>query len=155
MTIEGTDYPVVEQPDKSHAFKLAALEHCREEYHRDVYIDGLTGAPDCQRADLLAGPKTEIADPATLSADGTITIAPEHRASFVVRQLLSEMLKPVHADKILEETIALETTDLYYRPIWSFEFSWAAKDKRALLDVDPVTGETRPGTAGPARAASS
>ena len=96
-------------------------------------------------ATVLAGPREEINDPATLGVDDTIVVPPEQRASFVVRQLLSEMLKPVQADRVIEESLTLETIDLCYRPIWAFEFHWQSKDKRGVVEIDAVTGTIRQG----------
>src|SRR5262249_32752928 len=59
--------------------------------------------------------------------------------------LLAEMLRPVQADTILEESLTLETTDLVYRPVWAFEFLWKPKDKRGVVEIDPVTGAIRTG----------
>ena len=41
------------------------------------------------------------------------------------------------------EVLVLEATDLYYRPIWAFEFHWQPKDRRGVLEVDAVTGQVR------------
>jgi hypothetical protein len=94
---------------------------------------------------VLAAPHREVADPATLSSDDTVVVPPEQRASFVVRQLLAEMMKPVQADTILEESLTLDTTDLVYRPIWAFEFHWRPKEKRGVVEIDAVTGAVRAG----------
>ena len=83
-----------------------------------------------------------MADPATLSADETLVIAPEQRASAVVRALLAKLMKPLQADTVLEESLAVEVLELYYRPIWAFEFHLPAKDKRGVVEVDALTGET-------------
>lgn len=83
----------------------------------------------------------------TLTANETVVLPLEHRASFVIRQLLSEMLKPVQADRVDEESIALERTDLYYRPIWAFEFHWTTKDRRGVLELDAITGQLKAGEA--------
>ena len=37
----------------------------------------------------------------------------------------------------------LQTTDLYYRPVWAFEFAW--KDKHGVIEVDSISGETKSG----------
>ena len=86
-----------------------------------------------------------MADPTSLAADETIVMPPEHRASYVIRQLLSDMLKPVQADTVSEEALTLEKTDLYYRPLWAFEFHWKTKDKRGIVELDAVTGQMRQG----------
>jgi len=72
---------------------------------------------------------------------------PENRASYVVRALMGELIKPVQADKVLEEEVVLETTDLFYRPVWAFEFTWNGKGKNAIVEIDSVTGQTRAGKA--------
>ena len=148
VTVVGDDYQLDQVPGTARAFHLAVLEHCREELHKEVFVDGLNGQPLAEAQVLLNAPRSELADPQGLSENDTIALAPEHRASYVVRQLLSEMMKPVQADQVLEETITLEATDLYYRPIWSFEFAWTTKDNRkGTLEVDSITGQVRQGRA--------
>jgi hypothetical protein len=145
VTIEGTTYPVAAVGQAARTFRLATVEHCREEIAHELDTDARTGAKVSDAAAILAGPRIEIADPATLAVDDTIVVPPEQRASFVVRQLLAEMLKPVQADRIIEESLTLETIDLCYRPIWAFEFAWQSKDKRGVVEIDGVTGAIRQG----------
>jgi hypothetical protein len=145
VTVLGTTYPVAESGPAARTFTLAATEHCREEIAHTLDADARTGAKVGDAVAVLAGSRDEISDPATLAADDSIVVPPEHRASFVVRQLLSEMLKPVQADRILEESLTLETIDLCYRPIWAFEFHWQSKDKRGVVEIDGVTGAIRQG----------
>jgi hypothetical protein len=144
ITIEGKTYPVSAGPG-TRTFKMAALEHCREELAHVLDVDARSGARVADAAVILAGPRDEISDPATLGADETIVVAPEQRASYVVRQLLGEMLKPVQADRILEESLTLETIDLCYRPIRAYEFHWRPKDKRGVVEIDAATGIYRQG----------
>jgi hypothetical protein len=145
VTIEGKTYPVGEPGPGARTFTMTALEHCREELAHVLDVDARTGARVGDAVAILSGPRDEISDPATLGADGTIVIAPEQRASFVVRQLLAEMLKPVQADRILEESLTLETIDLCYRPIRAFEFTWKPKNKNGVVEIDAVTGAVRQG----------
>jgi hypothetical protein len=145
VTIDGITYPVAESGKTARSFTIPTVEHCREEIAHVLDADARSGAKVADAATVLAGPRDEISDPATLTADETIVVPPEHRASFVVRQLLAEMLKPVQADRIIEESLTLETIDLCYRPIWAFEFHWRSKDKRGVVEIDAVTGVIRPG----------
>ena len=146
VTILGTTYPVAETGSSARTFTVPALEHCREEHVHERHTDGVTGAAVPGADALLAGAKHEVTDPATLLSDGTAVVAPEQRASYVVRTALHEMMKPIQADRLLEESIVLENTDLYYRPIWTFEFDWASKGKRGAIEIDGITGETRAGS---------
>lgn len=145
VTVLGTTFPVAESGQAARTFTLPTIEHCREEIAHELDADARTGAKVNDAAAVLAGPRDEISDPATLAADETIVVPPEHRASFVVRQLLAEMLKPVQADRVIEESLTLETIDLCYRPIWAFEFHWQSKDKRGVVEIDAVTGAVRQG----------
>ena len=124
-------------------FRFEVREHCREDLVDELFVDALTGQPSADAASIRGGPADEVQDPAGLATDGTIVLAPEHRASYVVRQLLGRMLKPVHADAVLEEVLTLDASDLYYRPIWAFEFHWAPKDKSGVLEIDALTGQVR------------
>lgn len=146
VTIHGQSYPaVVASSGSTGRFTVPVLEHCREELAHTLDSDARSGARVGDAAAVLSGPRDEIADPATLSSDDTIVVAPEQRASFVVRQLLAEMMKPVQADRIIEESLNLETIDLCYRPVWAFEFHWRPKDKKGVVEIDAVTGAVRQG----------
>lgn len=147
VTINGTKYDGQQGTTGQLAFRVPMLEHCRSEFSAESFTDGLTGAPVQDAAALMSGPRSEVADPQTLSADGTIAVPPEHRASYVVRQLMTEIMKPVQADQMLEESVALEATDLLYRPIWAFEFAWQGKGKQGIVEIDSVTGQSRQGKA--------
>ena len=145
VTILGTTYPVAETGSTARTFTVPALEHCREDLVNESHTDGVTGDVVPGADALLTGAKHEVSDPSTLLADGTAVVAPEQRASYVVRKALQEMMKPIQADRLLEESIVLENTDLYYRPIWSFEFDWASKGKHGVVEIDGITGEIRQG----------
>ncbi len=145
VTIEGTRYELDQAIGTERGFRMTALEHCRDEFRNEVFTDGLTGVAVADGPALIAGVRREIEDPVTLSADGTAVLPPEHRSSFVVRTSLAEVMKPVHADRILEESVDLETSDLYYRPVMAFEFVWQGKDKTGVIEFDLVTGQMRQG----------
>ena len=137
VTLHDTRYEV-----GNRSFTISAVEHCRDEERQQIFVDGQLG----EKIDLSAlinNPKTEIADLAAFTGGGAIVVPPEIRASFVVRQALQPMLKPLQADAVYEETVTIETIDLYYRPIYAFEFRWKSKDKVAVAEFDGVTGEMR------------
>jgi len=145
VTVLGTTYPVADGGPAARTFTVPALEHCREEFVHESHADGGTGARVPDAAAVMGATKREITDPTTLAVEGTVVVPPQHRASFIVRQLLAEMLKPIQSDRMIEESLVLENTDLYYRPIWAFEFHWKPKDKRGVVEIDAITGEVRQG----------
>ena len=62
-----------------------------------------------------------------------------------MRQVLTEVIKPVRAQVIQEERVNVETLDVNFRPVYAFEYFWAAKNKRAVIEFDGLTGEIRTG----------
>ena len=72
-----------------------------------------------------------------------MVLPPEQRASFVIRTVIGELMKPVQADTLMEETLLLENADLYYRPVYAFEYKWQPRDKSAVVEIDGATGQMR------------
>ncbi|MEO7118619.1 MAG: hypothetical protein ABIZ34_06575 [Candidatus Limnocylindrales bacterium] len=143
VAIHGKSYDVSSTGGPNRSFNLPVQEMCREEFSREAYLDGVTGAVVAEAQQLVSGPSLVVDDPETLGADGTTVVGPEQRSSFVVRKLISEMMKPVQADTVEEESIVLEATDLYYRPVYAFEFHWTTRDKKGVLEIDGITGQMR------------
>ncbi len=143
VTVHGQDYTV----NAARSFSLATVEHCRDEFSAELFADGVSGAPVAGAAAIIGGPRQEVSDLAALGENETIVIPPEQRASYVVRQLLATMMKPVQADSVTEESMTIENVDLYYHPWWAFEFHWKTKDKTGVVELDAVTGQMRQGEA--------
>jgi hypothetical protein len=75
-----------------------------------------------------------------------LVIPPQVRATAVVRQVMAEVVKPVQQAQIIhEERVDVETIDLNFRPVYAFEYEWAAKNKKAVVEFDALTGEMNTG----------
>jgi hypothetical protein len=146
VTVRGELYPVKAAAGRSE-FVLPTIEHCRDEFREELYVDGVSGAPVTGATTILSGAREEVTDLGKAAENNTIVVPPTQHASSLVRQLLASMLKPVQADTITEESMTLEHIDLYYRPWWAFEFLWRPKDKRGVVEIDAITGQIRPGQA--------
>lgn len=146
VTVHGELHPVTAAAGRG-AFVLPTTEHCRDEFHEEIYVDGVSGTPVTDATTILGGPRQEVTDLGKAAENNTIVVPPTQHASSLVRQLLASMLKPVQADTIIEESMTLEHIDLYYRPWWAFEFHWQPKDKRGVVEIDAVTGQMRQGQA--------
>ena len=138
VTVHGEDHPTA-----AGSFTISTVEHNREDYRQALFLDGVTGAAVAEAPNLVTSTRHEVTDLEALAAEADIVRPPEQRASFVVRQLLTGMLKPLQADVVHEESITFENIDLYFRPWWAFEFHWKVKDKKGVVELDPVTGEMR------------
>lgn len=138
VTVHGEDHPVA-----GGSFTVSTVEHSREEYRQALFLDGVSGTAVADAPSLISSTRHEVTDLEVLASEADIVVPPEQRASFVVRQLLTGMLKPLQADVVHEESITFEQIDLYYRPWWAFEFHWKVKDKKGVVELDAVTGELR------------
>jgi hypothetical protein len=128
------------------AFTLLVLEHCRDEFVDELYADGVAGTTLADGPALTTGPRTEIDDLASLAANDTVVVPPEHRASSVVRQLLARMLRPLQADSVTEEALHIDHVELFYRPVWAFEFRWTTKDRQGVVEIDGLSGQSSQAT---------
>jgi hypothetical protein len=146
VTFLGSDFEAHPSGKGPATFAFEVLEHCAEDIRDELYVDGVTGSTLNNGAGLTSGTRTEVADPTTLGADETLVVAPEQRASAIVRQLLAKVMRPLQADTVLEESLAVERLDLYYRPVWAFEYHVPAKGKKGVVEVDALTGDTRTAT---------
>ena len=137
--------------DKNHkvakqdnTFEIEGVEHCKENYREEVMVDAQTDQP-AEFTQYLKYPVKIIASTDELTADGTMVVNLQTKASFLVRKILNGLVKPIKADQILDEKIAIEELSLYFLPIYTFEYHWQPKDKRVLVEFDGVTGEIRKG----------
>jgi len=120
---------------------LQGVEHCLLEERNEIFLDALSSeVQDLRR--YLAFDRMEADNGGALPPDLAL-VPPEVRAAVVIRQVLGDVLHPPSADRILEEEVVVDYLDLYYRPVYAFEYVWQAKDKRTTVEVDGLTGEFR------------
>jgi len=145
VTVIGQDFPTVPQPKGGPAFTFTGIEHCLQELQTRQTFDGITGS----KVDLLkyvSSAKTEIADISTFAPEGVLVVPPQVKANAVVRQVTAEVVQPVeNVQTIHEERVDIQTIDLNFRPIYAFEYEWTTKNKKVVIEFDPLTGEMRTG----------
>jgi hypothetical protein len=123
---------------------LNAIEHCVDEKRVTRYFDGLSGQPtDFSRYQSFA--KTEVTDLATFAPSGMLVVPPQMRATAIVRQVLGEVIQPVKAQIIHEERVDIDAIELNFRPVYAFEYEWASKGKRVIVEFDALLGDFRSG----------
>jgi hypothetical protein len=140
VTVYGNEHPVTGERGK--AFQMDAVEHCVEEFRRELILEAMRG----QEADLgkyLNYPQRTAPDMAALEQNDTLVVLPEVRGSFVVRKLVALLMKTFQADQIHEEKIDVEQVTLFYRPVYAIEYVWKSKQKKQAMEFDALTGEFR------------
>lgn len=132
-------------PKSNPSFTLNGVEHCVEENRITRSFDGLSG----QKADMSryqSFTKTEITDLEHFAPDGMLAIPPQMRATAIIRQVLGEVIQPVTKAQIIhEERVDIESLELNFRPVYAFEYEWASKGKRVVVEFDALLGDARSG----------
>lgn len=140
VTLQETDYEI----SNGH-FHVSVLEHCAEEGRSEVIVDGISGKEDLTLKKYLTLSPTEVTGE-LITKPGTIVVPPQARVSALMRQTLAKMIKGIEADTILEESVKVPCIDLYYHPVYAFQYRWVSKGKEGILEVDGVTGDITSGT---------
>ena len=128
-------------------FHLRVMEHCSQEEKKEVFVNGVSGKNEPELATYLARSSllvTEGLDKQT--AKGSIVVPPQARVSAIMRETLSQMITGIQADTIIEEAVEVSCVDLYYHPVYAFQYRWISKNKEGILEVDGITGEVTSGT---------
>lgn len=125
---------------------MSVMEHCIQEEHDEVFVDGVTGKNKPELSHYLSlSPKEVSGDLTKFTPKGSILVPPQSRVSAIMRDALSKMIKGIQADTILEEHVEVTCVDLYYHPIFAFQYKWKSKNKDAIVEVDALTGAVSTG----------
>jgi len=143
VTALGQDLPVTYSPKGGAGFELQGVEHCLEEKRHQFTFDGSGAQLDLSKYQPFA--KTEITELDKFAPEGVIVVPPPAKATTVVRSVMANVIKPVKADIIHEERLDVEVLDINFRPIYAFEYNWAAKNKQVVIEFDALTGEIQGG----------
>lgn len=142
VTVEGTEYEVINGKVNVHA-----VDHCVQEQHEEVFVNGITGEKDVHLEKYLSfsSSTTTKEELERLSLEKNIIVPPEARVSAIVREVMANGVKVIQADEIFEETIDLKQVDLYYHPVFAFQYRWISKNKESIVEVDGLTGKVTVG----------
>ena len=124
---------------------LSGIEHCVDERRITRYFDALTGqSMDLSRYQSFA--KTEVTDLSNFAPGGMLVVPPQMKATAIIRQVLGEAIQPVSKAQIIhEERVDIEMIELNFRPVYAFEYEWANKGKRVIVEFDALLGDIRSG----------
>lgn len=143
VTALGQDLQVTSSPKGGASFTLNAVDHCIEEYRGSYTFDGAGTKADMSKYQSYT--KVEISDLGQFAPADVLVVPPKANATTVMRAVLADVIKPVQAQVIHEERVNVEALDLYFRPVYAFEYEWTTKGKRAVMEFDALTGDARSG----------
>jgi len=139
-TILGQNFKIL--PNEKQ-FELEAVERCLESYREEVIVNAQNGEPG-EFSKYISYLSQQIDTTDAITKDGTPIVALEAKPAFLVRKVVNALIKPIQADKILDEQIGISELALYFIPVYTFELKWKPKDKSVTISFDGVTGELRP-----------
>jgi hypothetical protein len=140
VSVYGNDLHV--GADKKRTFTLPSLDHCTEEFKKELMVDSVRGA-EVDFGRYLKFGRNPVAGLSVLEEGGCLVVPPEVRGSFVVRKLAQLLMKTFQADAIHEERIDVEQIILFYRPVFATEYLWKAKQKTQVLELDALLGDVK------------
>jgi hypothetical protein len=141
ITFQDVEFPV----SQNH-IHMSVLEHCKQEEHDEVFVDGITGKVKSELEKYLSlSPKVISGELQKEVEAPVIFVPPQSRVSAIMRDALAKMIKGIQADKILEEHVEVPCVDLYYHPIFAFQYRWKSKNKEGIIEVDGLTQSVRAG----------
>ncbi len=141
VTMHNSDYN-----ETNGHIHVPVLEHCTQEEHNEVYIDGVSGKNQSNLAKYISMSSVVVKDTLEkLVSKDSILVPPQTRVSAIMRDALAKMIKGIQADKIIEEEVEVACVDLYYRPVYAFQYRWISKDKETIIEVDGLSGEVSSG----------
>lgn len=127
-------------------FHIPVMEHCTQEEREEVLVEGATGKVKPELKKYLTNPVKQMSDDLKNSVPkDSIFVPPQTRISAIMRDALAKMIKGIQADKIVEEKVEIECSDLYWRPVYAFKIRWKSKNKEAIVEVDAITEEVTAG----------
>lgn len=123
-------------------FTVEGDEHCFEKYTQDISVRAWEKGKDKEALKPYAGAKSRaVARVGALDKKDTDIVPVEIRASFLVSEMLKELLKAVQADKIIKEIIEIKKLTLYFRPVHVFNYTHAESGKTKTICVDAIIGD--------------
>ena len=142
VTYESTKFEVT----NGH-FHFPVVEHCIQEESDEVFVEGVGGKENKTLKDYLSlSPMVVKGTVEKIVGKEAIIVPPQSRVSAIMRDSLSKMIKGIQADTIHEEHVEVLCVDLYYHPVYAFQYSWKSKGKDAIVEVDGLTGAVTTGS---------
>ena len=112
-------------------------DHCFESYNKHIVKNALGGS-DKKLDSYRKAPAHKLKSIKELENDDTVVLQPTVKATYLIRDLIKDLIHPFEADKIIEEKVVIKAISLFFRPIHVFELSQGSKS--ATLEVNGITG---------------
>jgi len=134
VTINGASFDV---DPESPVLSVEGQDHCYESFSKHLVKNALGGS-DKKLDTYRKAPAHKLKSLKDLHKKDVVVIEPTIKASYLIRDLIKDLIRPFDADKVLQEKVIINTISLFFRPIHVFELTRGPKS--ATLEVDGITG---------------
>ena len=124
--------------------EIQGEDHCIEKHKKHIE-QSATEEEIKDLKDYLKYETSSITSLNSLNKKDSKVFSPTIRASYIVRNILKEIIKPFHADIIIQEKIEIKELTLYLIPSYAFEFLNKKNEKRRVLEINAVTSKITKG----------
>jgi len=121
---------------------ISGKEHCFERYDHEILVSACThGKSNGALKPYMEAKSKPVSGISALTKSDTNFIPVDTRASFLVTEMIKQLLKPIQADRVIREKVAIKKLTLYFRPTHVFNYRDKTTGKMRTVEVDAVTGE--------------
>jgi len=138
LTIDNNDYAVVESNPRK--VTVSGIEHCTTSGSKDIIFDAEHGQEQDWKKYIGYQKETVVDDSSFIDKDG-IFLPPKISSNALVHNVFLSLPRPIKADKIHEGMLNIKKLDLYFRPVYVFEYRWERRNKTAVAALDGITGK--------------
>jgi len=124
--------------------RVSGEDHCVEKFEKSFLVDASDGKEKGLNK-YMDFETYQIKETEELM-NNAVVVPAQIRSSFLIRDLIKDLLKPIQADKVLQEYVEIKKLCLYFRPIHAFELTQTSKNTTRVLEVDALTGEITRGS---------
>ncbi|MFO8016079.1 MAG: hypothetical protein R6U32_03170 [Candidatus Woesearchaeota archaeon] len=123
-----------------------AEDHCAEHYTKEMITDAVEGKQREKELKKYLDFKTKnIKETEDLMGKDRVVVPAKIKAAYLIRGFVKDLIKPVQADKVLNEIVEIKRRALFFRPIHAFEFTNKRNKKKGVIEVDALTGDVSKG----------
>ena len=138
LTINDNDYLVVESNPRK--FTISGIEHCSTSGRKDVIFDAEREKEQDWKK-YIDYQKEIVTDDSSFANKEGIFLPPKMSANALVNKVFLSLPRPIKADIVHEGTFNINKLNLYFRPVYIFEYRWDKKNKTAVTALDGITGK--------------
>ncbi|MFA8393995.1 hypothetical protein ACEPUD_28220 [Burkholderia ubonensis] len=139
VSLSDCDFDVIDSAEKR-KIEIPAIEHCIRSLKVGAFRDALErDIPGSTLSAYLA----KYAHHEVVAMDNPEALRPKLTIVSVVQETLAQLQgQAINATEIVNDETVFYALCLYYRPVYAFEFIWSAGDRRGVIEVNGLTGET-------------